>query len=97
MHNFIAQIKYVRMTVLHNNRTNQTLDSALFSYTNNKRNLKIRADWKREKERKKEGKREKIRPVWPIMMHYHIVFEKPVINRFTTFTVKIKNNNEPGG
>lgn len=30
------------------------------------------------------------------MMHYHIVFEKPVINRFTTFTVKIKNNNEPG-
>lgn len=95
MHNFIAQIKYVRRTVLHNNRTNQTLDSALFSYTNNKRNLKIRADWKREKERKKEGKREKNSAGLTHNDALPYRFWK-TSNRFTTFTVKIKNNNEPG-
>lgn len=56
------------------------MDFVLFFYIDNKRNFKIRVDWKREKERKKEGKREKIWLVWFIMMYYYIVFEKLVID-----------------
>lgn len=88
MHIFIAQIKYVRRTVLNNNRTNQTLDSALFSYTDNKRNLKTRADWKREKERKKKKERGKKRKISTGLTHNDALpylFWK-ASNRFTTFT-----------
>lgn len=56
------------------------MDFVLFFYINNNRNFKIRVDWKREKERKKEGKREKIWLVWFIMMYYYIVFGKLVID-----------------
>lgn len=75
------------------------MDFVLFFYIDNKRNFKIRVDWKREKERKKKKERGKKRKILIGLIYNDVLlyFFWKVSNWFIIFIVKIKNNNEFGG